>query len=103
MEKVEWKTTVGINDAMYTAIITGLFWSIKGVIISIASRKSRLQNLTIDVQPDFSRTAITSRLICILKMRIVHIIIINTYAFVLKVRRYINGYGTGKTTAKSSH
>jgi hypothetical protein len=103
IEKLDWKTRVGINDAMYTAIITGLFWSVKGAVISTTSKKSRLQNVTINVQPDFSRAVIATKLICILKMRIVHIMIIGTYAFALKVRRYIIGYGTRKTTAKSSH
>lgn len=103
IEKIEWKTRIGTDDAMYTAFITGLIWTVKGAAIGNISRKSQLQSFHINVQPDFNKAAITSKLICILKMRIVHIIIIATYAFVLKVRRYIIGYGTRKTTAKSSH
>lgn len=103
IEKIEWKTRIGTDDAMYTAVITGLIWTVKGAVIGKISKKSQLQSLNINVQPDFNKAAITSKLICILKMRIVHIIIIATYAFVLKVRRYIIGYGTRKTTAKSSH
>ncbi|MGI5922266.1 MAG: DUF2953 domain-containing protein [Syntrophomonadaceae bacterium] len=100
MEKIDWKTRVGVNDAMYTGITTGLIWALKGIVVSMAGHRSRLQSLSIDVQPDFAQAVVNSRLICILKIRIVHIIIIFSYAFALKVRRYINGYGTG-STAKS--
>lgn len=102
LETVEWKTRIGINDAMYTAIISGFLWSVKGTLISKASSKTRLQKVLINVQPDFSRASIKSRLVCIFKLRIVHIIIIAIYAYCLKVRGYMIGFAA-RTTIKSSH
>ena len=91
IEKIEWKTRAGSDDAMDTAILTGFLWSFQGSLISAISSRSRLQQLTLNNEPDFNKPGINSYLVCILKMRIVHIIIITSLVLALKVRGYLNG------------
>lgn len=94
VDKLEWNTRAGSEDAMNTALITGLFWSVKGTVIGVVSSLTRLQKLTINVEPDFARPGVSSYLICILRIRMVHIILI---VLALKVRGYLNGSSKRKT------
>lgn len=92
IEKLEWKTRAGSDDAMNTAILTGFLWSFKGSVISVISSRTRLQKLILNNEPDFNKPGINSCVLCILKIRIVHIIIIASLIFALKVRGYLHGY-----------
>jgi hypothetical protein len=76
IEKLEWKTVIGLENAMDTAICTGGLWAIKGSFIGLISARSRLEEIKIEVQPDFSEIKLASHLDCIVKMRTVHIMII---------------------------
>ena len=76
IEKLEWKTVIGLENAMDTAICTGGLWAIKGSFIGFISARSRLEEIKIEVQPDFSEIKLASHLDCIVKMRTVHIMII---------------------------
>ncbi|MBC7076514.1 MAG: DUF2953 domain-containing protein [Syntrophomonadaceae bacterium] len=101
IEKLDWKTVVGLNDAMDTAIGAGTLWALKGSLVSLLSSRNRLQDIVIEIEPDFAETKIWSRLDCILKIRIGYIILIKICMFVLKVRRYFDGYTTGKAVQTS--
>ncbi len=101
VEKLEWISTVGSKDALYTALSTGMCWTIKGIVIGALSSRCSLRHLCLDVRPDFVNPAFLSSFTCILKMRLVHIMIIEIYAIVIKVRWCMNGFTTG--TAEPSH
>jgi hypothetical protein len=104
IDKLEWISTVGSRDALYTALSTGLCWTLKGIAISALSSQCRLKNISLDVKPDFVNPAFFSRFSCILKMRMVHIISIVIYAIVIKVRWCINGFAARTArTAEPSH
>ena len=96
VEKIDWKSRVGGRDAMWTALHTGLLWAVKGLIMTLLARNSRLEQVELAVEPDFQRPELNSQINCILKMRIVHIITIAIYLIVWKVRWWINGF-TAKT------
>jgi hypothetical protein len=100
VEKLEWISTVGSKDAFYTALSTGMCWTLKGILIGALSSRCSLRRLLVDVRPDFANPAFLSRFSCILKMRMVHIIIIEIYAIAKKVRWCINGF-TARTTEPS--
>jgi hypothetical protein len=100
VEKLEWISTVGSKDALFTALSTGLCWTLKGLLIGLLSSRCSLRQLLLDVRPDFANPAFLSSFRCILKMRLVHIIIIEIYAIVKKVRWCINGF-TARTTEPS--
>lgn len=103
IEDLEWESTIGLEDASTTGIISGSLWAFKGSLLSILSSFSRIKNFTINVQPDFTSMAAHSRLSCILKIRIVHIIFIAGYATYLFVRGYINGYAATIKRKQPSH
>ena len=84
--KLKWKTNIGCQDAMQTALSAGFFWSIKGVLVALLSKNYKLKNLSLDVRPDFSKSVLLSNFNCILSIRMVHYIFIAIYAIVLKVR-----------------
>jgi hypothetical protein len=101
VENLEWKSTVGSKDALFTALSTGMCWTLKGILIGTLSSRCSLRHLSMDVKPDFVNPAFLSNFRCILKIRLVHIIIIEIYAIVIKVRWCINGFTA--RTAESSH
>jgi len=101
VEKLEWISTVGSKDALITALSTGVCWAFKGTLIGVLSSKCRLRHINLDVKPDFTTPAFLSTFTCILKIRMVHIIIIETHAIAIKVRWCMNG--SAARTAESSH
>jgi hypothetical protein len=96
VEQLDWHSYLGLNDAMYTAVGSGSLWALKGMLIGFLSSKSTLQDINIKVEPEFNEEKLVSQLYCILKMRIVHIILILVYFFFLIVRGFFNGFATGK-------
>jgi len=105
VDNLEWKSVVGTQDALHTALGTGACWALKGAIIGVLSSRCRLGRLVLDVRPDFMTPAFFSRLTCILKIRTVHIIIIEVFIIATKVRWCIDGDRTGTRTGavQTSH
>ncbi len=101
VDRLEWKSVVGSQDAFYTALETGACWAFKGVIIGVLSSRCRLGRLMLDVKPDFITPALLSNITCILKMRTVHIIIIEISIIAIKVRWCIDGIRA--RTVQTSH
>lgn len=101
IERMSWNTVLGLDDAMQTALGTGSVWALKGSLAAWISSHSRLQDLNLEVKPDFSHITCNTNLSCILKMRIAHIIFIIIQAASLYVRGYIRGTTAGKS--RSSH
>lgn len=102
IEKLQWESTVGGRDAMFTALDTGIFWAIKGMVVAYVSHNSKLEQVQLAVEPDFQKPIFFSKINCILKMRIVHIITIVIYILVWKVRWWVNGY-TAKSSEQPAH
>lgn len=101
VEKLEWVSLVGGRDALYTALGTGLCWLLKGIMISALGSQCNLRRIFLDVKPDFANPVFISNFKCILKIRLVHIIIIETHAIAIKVRWCMNGNTAG--AAEPSH
>lgn len=84
IQRLEWKSVIGMSDAMGTALVNGALWAFKGWIVSWLSRQARLQQLDLNIKPNFSEKSFESRLYCIFKIRLVHIIFMIVYLLVLK-------------------
>lgn len=84
IQRLEWKSVVGMGDAMSTALLNGTLWAFKGWMVSWLSREARLKQLDLNVKPDFSGKSFESRIYCIFKIRLVHIIFMIAYLLVLK-------------------
>lgn len=79
IQRLEWKSALGCGDAMYTALANGTLWGVKGSITALLSSRSRIEKLDLFVRPEFSQKCFESRVYCIFKMRIVHIIFVTIY------------------------
>ncbi|HVJ48378.1 DUF2953 domain-containing protein [Desulfitobacterium sp.] len=88
---LDWKVRIGSEDAAYTAIAAGSFWSMFGFFLSQLYRQ-----VTVDtdqpqilVVPDFNKPGFSCNIHCIFKLRIGHIMVIGLDL----VRVFIRGKG----------
>lgn len=73
IKKIEWHTTVGVNDAAYTGMIAGAFWAIKGGIIGMISHFLKLQTVpNITITPQFQLAISQTFISCMIQFRIGH-------------------------------
>lgn len=79
VQKLTWKSWVGLDDAMLTAISSGVLWGLKGAVINYLSRASVIRAFKLEVHPDFCAFRCYSQLDCIFKIRLVHYIYIITW------------------------
>lgn len=95
IQRLEWRSVVGMGDAMGTALLNGALWAFKGWVVSWLSRHANLKKLDLNITPNFSEKSFESRLYCIFKIRLAHIIFMTVYLLVLKVfNRPKPGYST---------
>ncbi|MDQ8735503.1 DUF2953 domain-containing protein [Paenibacillus sp. LHD-38] len=65
-----WSTSVGTGDAMWTAMSTGLVWSVKTSIIGVLSQMVKLKTEpNMNVQPNYQQSAFTTEWSCIAQIR----------------------------------
>ncbi|HCF50906.1 MAG TPA: hypothetical protein DER60_11540 [Syntrophomonas sp.] len=79
VQKVTWRSWLGLDDAMLTAIGSGALWALKGAVINYLSRVSVIRAFQLEVNPDFCAFRCSSQLDCIFKIRLVHYIYIITW------------------------
>ncbi len=85
VQKVIWRTWLGLDDAMLTAVGSGALWGLKGAAVSHLNRFSVIRACKLEVNPDFCAWRCTSQLDCIFKIRLVHYIyIVNWMRFKAK-------------------
>ncbi|MBW4828786.1 MAG: DUF2953 domain-containing protein [Clostridiaceae bacterium] len=84
LKKLYWVTSVGTEDAALTGIYTGILWAIKNSIISIFINKTEVDEIYIDVHPDFNEKKFEIIFNCIIKCNLVYIIIVSLYGFSIK-------------------
>ncbi|GMK37913.1 hypothetical protein PCCS19_09670 [Paenibacillus sp. CCS19] len=71
VEEWRWITEVGTGDAMWTAMCTGMLWSVKTTAIGVASQLVQLvASPVIDVQPAYNRTCLVSEWKLAARMRL---------------------------------
>lgn len=76
VEKLSLKIVIGTNNACYTGILTGLLWSSIGIIVSFFNAKNFLNKDSFIIISDFENKIFLIDFSCIIKMKIVHIIVI---------------------------
>lgn len=96
LEKLDWRTSLGLDDAMNTALACGGIWAFKGNFMGLVSHFSSLEQVELAVEPVYNQTGISSQLDSIFKIRIVYIMLIIIVATFISVRGYINGRAAGK-------
>lgn len=96
LERFYWQSSLGLEDAMQTALGCGGIWAFKGNLMGLISHFTSLEKVELDVQPVYNATGFSSQLDSILKIRIVYIMFIICFAGYISVRGYINGFTAGK-------
>lgn len=102
IKNMEWRTSLGADDAMMTGLGVGALWALKGMVVSIISSVIRLEKLRLDVEPDFAHERFWTRFSGIFQLRAAHIIFIGTCLIIWMFRGYWNGITARKRT-KPSH
>lgn len=88
VEELKLNASIGTNDAFYTGILGGLAWSVAGIFTSFICTNFRVLKKCINVQPNFSRKEVKIDFRCILRTKLVHIIVVRIkfYKFLKKKR-----------------
>ncbi|QQY80639.1 DUF2953 family protein [Keratinibaculum paraultunense] len=95
LKQLTWKTKIGFNDAFLTAIVYGSIWSIKSVLISFILTNKEIEYLDFDVEAIFNKEELNVLFNCIIRIRMVYIIII--WIKILRMRK-----GGGKNVRTSN-
>ncbi len=82
--RLEWSSIVGGEDAYQAAMNSGVAWAVKGSLLGWLSSCCAIGDMSVKVTPNFLSSGYLSTLKCILKIRLVQIIIIKTYLAVKK-------------------
>ncbi|WP_158453710.1 DUF2953 domain-containing protein [Paenibacillus beijingensis] len=70
LKEWKWNTSVGVDDAMWTAMITGMIWSLKTTSIGVISQLVRLTSTPLlTVEPDYRRAHFSTEWSCIAQIR----------------------------------
>jgi uncharacterized membrane protein YbhN (UPF0104 family) len=66
----------GTGDASSTGIITGVIWTLSGIIDSFFSSNFLVKNKRVNIKANFNDKVLTIDLLCIFSVKIVHIIVV---------------------------
>jgi hypothetical protein len=88
---LNWRTVMGLDDAMYTALATGALWSFKGWMLALVSCLSRLHKPRIEVVPDFGSRKMESTFHCEALFRLAFLLVIMPVVYVLFRRNASSG------------
>ena len=91
IKKIHWITDIGSKDAALTGIYTGLFWAIKNSVLSILINKREIDDIYINIYPNYNKSKFETRFNCIIKSNLVYIIIISLYG--LSIKKVVNKNG----------
>lgn len=76
IKRVNWETKIGFEDAFYVATIIGSLWFLKSLIIGFLLSNKEVEDLSYNVIPIFNKNQLEIIFDCIIKIRMVYIIIV---------------------------
>lgn len=87
VKQLEWKSQVGISDAAWAGILSGMLWSVKGTFAGVIAAFFKLKcEPVLHVQPDFKKTVFQTEFSCIVGFKLGHAIIAG-----IRVLKQLNG------------
>jgi len=93
-----WDTQIGAGDAVETATLTGLAWSLKGSMVGYVSKHIRFRILPkLDITPLYNEQMFATRLSSILKLRTGYALL----AAILLLVRLLRARGRGKASKRA--
>ncbi|MFA5524254.1 MAG: DUF2953 domain-containing protein [Tissierellales bacterium] len=75
INSLKWSSTVGFGDAALTGIAYGILWTIIGSLLNIIFNNKKINNVSVNLYPDFNNSILEIDFFCIIKFKIAHIII----------------------------
>lgn len=99
--ELRWRSRLGLDDAMYTAIGAGALWAVKGSVLSVMARDGELRAAHLLVLPDYQEAGLHSDFSGIFKIRPVQIIMTGLKGLRIYCRWWLNGYA--KRKKRTSH
>lgn len=75
IDSIKWHTEIGAGDANITAFAAGMIWFIKSSIMGFILNKKSVNNIDIDVIPNYSKGVFQVNFHCIIRIKIANIII----------------------------
>ncbi len=76
VEKIEWHTDIGMEDAAETGLLAGLIWMLKGVIVShLRNKDGHIRANKVAVVPHYDCARLTTDVNCIFTLRFGHIML----------------------------
>lgn len=88
--KLVWETKIGFHNAAVTAVLSGGIWSVKNVISSFIVYKKEAKKFHLNVIPCFNENIFETHFDCIIKLKIVYIIIAGLHGLKVKVKGGVN-------------
>jgi len=74
LRKLVWETSFSTGDVALTGVVTGALWAVKGWLLAFVGNLFQLDAAHIQVWPRWDNRIIETRVDCIVKTRLVHII-----------------------------
>jgi hypothetical protein len=95
VKKFEWNTIIGVGDALYTGVISGALWTIKGSLMGLLSDYFSFKEMPqLMVHPNFNQMIARTNLSCMFQFRTGHAMLAG-----LKLVKFWKG---GKPSLKST-
>lgn len=70
IQRFDWKSEIGLDDAAASAVAAGFVWSLKGIVLTLIAHHFQIgQPPTIAVAPNFQRFAAKTEIRCMMVMR----------------------------------
>lgn len=95
LDYIKWHTTIGLSDAALTAVVYGLFWSVKCNLLNLISKYNFPDKVDIDIIPDYSRLIFETEIRCIIRIKIANIIITRPKIIFLVLKKVFQRRGEG--------
>lgn len=71
IKELQWKSQIGFDDAALTGVVTGLAWSVKGIVIGIISNYMNLKKQPIiEITPNFHSAVEITDFQCMFSFRL---------------------------------
>ncbi len=104
LDKFEWETEYGVDDAALTGTLYGLVWQLKSTVLFLLNRTVKFRcNPSIKVYPEFNRFVFKTQLNCILKLRLGYIILIGMFFSTMVIKYKISKKLGGGKSVRSSN
>ncbi|HZK18417.1 MAG TPA: DUF2953 domain-containing protein, partial [Clostridia bacterium] len=76
VERIEWRTDIGMEDAAETGLLAGLLWMLKGVVVShLRNRSGDIRTNSVVVVPHYDCAQFATDVNCIFTLRFGHIML----------------------------